>query len=202
VVADSTSVAAPGDCAQPVYDLDSGPVLPSVSSGGGVAGPPPFAPLSTTRDVLAQLPLDLTGVTLLVAPVSSTSTSLLDSIGQTLGLVDTTSTTLGTAGDAVQDVGDAVVDTTGAVSTTSTTLLNTATSAGTAVLNTTTGTTSGSLAAGAGDSGTALINSTTDTSTTLINTTTDTSTSLLNDSGSLIQNTTGPVTGTVGGLLK
>ena len=46
--AGSPSLAAPGDCAQPIRDLDTGP-LPRPPSGnsGGVAGPPAdlFAPV-------------------------------------------------------------------------------------------------------------------------------------------------------------
>ena len=109
--ADSPSLAAPGDCAQPNRDFDSGPVLPNVSSGG-VAGPPTahFAPVAATQDVAARLPLDLTGITLQIVPATtSSSTSLLNTIGEALGLID--STTVGAlptdGGQLVGEVGGA-----------------------------------------------------------------------------------------------
>jgi hypothetical protein len=61
--ASAESLAAPGDCAQPIRDLDTGPLgaLPAAGSGG-VAGPPVvhFPPVA---DALSLLPLDLTRVT-------------------------------------------------------------------------------------------------------------------------------------------
>jgi len=60
--ADSVSLAAPGDCAQPIRDLDTGPVSALPTAGAGVAGPPVvhFAPVA---DALSLLPLDLTRAT-------------------------------------------------------------------------------------------------------------------------------------------
>lgn len=209
--AESPSLAAPGDCAQPIRDFETGPITPSVSSGG-VAGPPAFSPVATTQDVVARLPLDLTGITLQVTTTtSSASTGLLSSIGAALGLVDSSSsTTLQTAGDAVGAVGDAATTLVGSATSAGTPVVGNATDAGNTLVN---GATDGTLLNGAGDATGTLVNGTSDATTTLLSGTndatttllggaTDTGTNLVQDAGSLLQNTTSTVTGATGGLLK
>jgi len=75
--ADSASLAAPGDCAQPSRDLDPGPVLPAVSSAA-VAGSPVshFVPIAILGNA-GSLPADLTRTTVqTVSGVAEQSTSL------------------------------------------------------------------------------------------------------------------------------
>lgn len=90
--AGSASLAAPGDCAQPSRDLDTGPlqVLPT----GGVAGPPAahFVPIAVVGDAVSLQPLDLT----------RTTTPTVDAAGTTIsGAVEAGGDVVGTAGEAV-----------------------------------------------------------------------------------------------------
>jgi hypothetical protein len=94
--ADSASLAAPGDCAQPVRDLDTGPLqaLPPGSSDG-VAGPASahFVPIPVVGDVLSLNPLDLTRAT----------GATVDAAGTTVdGAVETVGATIDATGGALE----------------------------------------------------------------------------------------------------
>jgi hypothetical protein len=71
--ADSPSLAAPGDCAQPIRELDTGPrtAPPPVSSG--VAGPPAahFAPLAVVGDTVRQSPGLIQSIIAVLSPTAA-----------------------------------------------------------------------------------------------------------------------------------
>jgi hypothetical protein len=101
--ADSASLAAPGDCAQPVRDLDTGPLqaLPPVSSDG-VAGPASAhcVPIPVVGDVLSLNPLDLTRA----------ASATVDAAGTTVdGAVETVGDTIDATGGAVEQTSQQVV---------------------------------------------------------------------------------------------
>lgn len=112
------SLAAPGDCAQPIRDLDTGPVheaLPA-SASRGVAGLPAlhFAPIAAPDDSPGLLPLDLTRA----AQTVDVSGEWVGDVGETAGgalgdLGATSGGALGDVGSAVDPLVDATVDTLG-----------------------------------------------------------------------------------------
>jgi len=200
-IAADPSIAAPGDCAQPYRELDTGPVPPSVSSAG-VAGPASshFAPVSTTQDVVARLSGDLTGIKLQVATTLSDPTSVLDSIGEALGLVgsstDTVQSSAETLTNGVGETGGSLVNTTAEATGT---VLNGADSAGSSLLG---GASSGEGTLGApGDASGALIGGATDAGSTPTSGAGGAAGSLLQDAGSFVQSTSSALTNTTGGLL-
>jgi hypothetical protein len=103
--ADSVSLAAPGDCAQPIRDLDTGPVSALATAGAGVAGPAAihFAPIAVAKDALAVLPLDLTRAT--GQTVDTADDAISDPDDATADLVDKTVNDVG-GGDPVPDLPD------------------------------------------------------------------------------------------------
>jgi len=95
--ADSVSLAAPGDCAQPIRDLDTGPVNALPTAGDGVSGPPAahFAPIAVVGGAVRLLPLDLTRATSATIDAAATTVD---------GAVDTTATTVDGAVGTTQQI--------------------------------------------------------------------------------------------------
>lgn len=102
--ASAESLAAPGDCAQPIRDIDTGPIA-ALPAAGGIAGPPAahFAPIAVVGGAVRLLPLDLTRATSATIDAAATTVD---------GAVDTTATTVDGAVGAVGTAGDAIGETT------------------------------------------------------------------------------------------